>query len=213
MTWWGHILFLACLASLVHLHDSWKPTRHSSHADKVLSIREVGAALGISAEVIAKGSLLASAAFVIQGRPAKAATSPEGDLYERFRSNNPTIYKPGIKISDVFYPTWFQGKWNVESVCTDVSAPLGIDAFGGQGAFSRAKKDVNTALKYDSIFKAFGDTVVGDRLYNVEQIAIASMGENSVYDDSQRSMDLASRIRLVLSPPAANVRPLLRIQH
>ena len=39
---------------------------------------------------------------------------------------------------------------------------------------------------YAPTVEDLGDVIVADRLYNVEQIAIASMGENSVLDDSQQ---------------------------
>ncbi len=47
--------------------------------------------------------------------------------------------------------------------------------------------------------------VIADRLYNVEQIAQATMGVNSIVDDAQDSSDLARNLKLIISPPSSNV--------
>jgi hypothetical protein len=38
--------------------------------------------------------------------------------------------------------------------------------------------------------------IISDRLYNVEQIALASMGKESIVDDYQKDTDLARRLSL-----------------
>lgn len=62
-----------------------------------------------------------------------------------------------------------------------------------------AEKDLKSVLAYPVLFKALmpdqaitvastgiTNTIISDRLYNVEQIALASMGPNSIIDDVQK---------------------------
>jgi hypothetical protein len=86
---------------------------------------------------------------------------------------------------DIFYPSWFVGTWNVESVLTDVQAPCGVELFGGSAAFERAKTDIGKekALGYESRFlPTDSGNAVADREFNVKSIARAAMGQNSVID-------------------------------
>jgi len=125
-------------------------------------------------------------------------------LSERAYSADAGSYEPGVKSSDVFYPAEFLGKWNVTSTFTDCCAPLGVEVFGGQTAFDSVQKDVNSTLNYLAIFKnGSNGTIIADRLYNVEHIAEASMGKNSILNDAQLDGDLAKRLRLTISPPTS----------
>ena len=45
------------------------------------------------------------------------------------------------------------------------------------------------------------DFCIADRLYNVEQIALSSIGPNSILDDSQNSKNTADELRLLIRPP------------
>jgi hypothetical protein len=90
----------------------------------------------------------------------------------------------------------FEGKWTACSIFEAVEAPLGDELFGGRTVLAAAEKDLKSELCYFTRFKSvpspFPDggtddrVIIGDRLYNVEQIAIASMGKNSIVDDVQK---------------------------
>jgi hypothetical protein len=80
-----------------------------------------------------------------------------------------------------------------------VDAPLGEEVFGGKPVLTAAQKDLESKLAYPVLFKTLtpdqisavastgiSGTVISDRLYNVEQIALASMGPNSIIDDAQK---------------------------
>ena len=94
----------------------------------------------------------------------------------------------------------FEGRWEACSVFDAVEAPLGEEVFGGKPVLNAAEKDLTSKLSYPVLFKTLnseqaaivqGSTgitnkVISDRLYNVEQIALASMGPNSIIDDAQK---------------------------
>lgn len=93
----------------------------------------------------------------------------------------------------------FEGRWEASSVFDAVDAPLGEEVFGGKPVLKAAEKDLQSKLAYPVLFKTLmadqipavvsagiTNTVISDRLYNVEQIALASMGPNSVIDDAQK---------------------------
>lgn len=146
-------------------------------------------------------------------RASRAAIDSSNDsnfddyLTRRVVSSDADNYRPGIQIADIFYPQYFAGKWNVTSYITRVEAPLGAIAFGGQSrldAVAQEIKNDGSPLSYFAKFNNFGGNVIADRLYNVEQIAIASMGPDSVIDDFQSNNNLANNIRLTISPKDAN---------
>eukprot|EP01041_Mallomonas_annulata_P001438 gene1438-2768_t len=156
------------------------------------------------------------AAFALTGpkevkRKAIAAKAVESLLLKsnsylgrRASSMDSLEYKTGVSSDDVYYPIDFQGKWNVSSIFREVTAPLGVEVFGGQPVFDAALKDVNSSLNYVAKFKPGpNDTTICDRLYNVEQIAEASMGLNSILNDAQLDDNLARRLRLTISPPSS----------
>ena len=94
----------------------------------------------------------------------------------------------------------FEGRWEACSVFDAVEAPLGEEVFGGKPVLSAAEKDLTSKLSYPVLFKTLNseqaaivasstgitNKVISDRLYNVEQIALASMGPNSIIDDAQK---------------------------
>ena len=93
----------------------------------------------------------------------------------------------------------FEGRWEASSVFDAVEAPLGEEVFGGKSVLGAAEKDLKSVLAYPVLFKALmpdqaitvastgmSNTIISDRLYNVEQIALASMGPNSIIDDAQK---------------------------
>ena len=80
-----------------------------------------------------------------------------------------------------------------------MDAPLGEEVFGGKPVLQAAQKDLQSKLSYPVLFKnlnpeqaaavastGINNKVISDRLYNVEQIALASMGPNSIIDDAQK---------------------------
>lgn len=135
----------------------------------------------------------------------KESTTDSSYLHNRGLSSDSSVYEPGIQDSDVFYPVSFTGKWNVSSVFRNVFAPLGPEVFGGENIYNSALQQLNTTLVYASRFKDYNETAaINDRLYNVEQIAEAAMGKNSIINDAQSSDDLAVRLQLAISPPVSN---------
>ena len=120
--------------------------------------------------------------------PADSTTLPAGLLDARVTENvlSPPPY--GMEGTDVFYPSWFGGSWNVYSECTSVSAPCGIALFGGNSTYQAAQRDIGpqAALKYESRFLTLADKsqTIADREFNVRSIAREAMGANSVVDVS-----------------------------
>ena len=55
----------------------------------------------------------------------------------------------------------FEGKWMITSKCTSVSAPLGVDAFGGKAVYESALKDVNGSISYASKFNRMSEAKEG----------------------------------------------------
>lgn len=93
----------------------------------------------------------------------------------------------------------FAGRWEALSVFDVVDAPLGDEVFGGKPVLTAAQKDLESKLSYPVLFRTLSPdqilsvasigingSVISDRLYNVEQIALASMGPNSIIDDAQK---------------------------
>lgn len=91
----------------------------------------------------------------------------------------------GMERSDVFYPAWFQGTWNVASKTTAVEAPCGLALFGTNATYTSAQAEVGTTLRYQSRFVGTANDAndcLADREYNVQSIAKAALGVNSVMD-------------------------------
>jgi len=113
-----------------------------------------------------------------------SSVSENGRLLEsRVRDNalNPPPY--GMEDTDIYYPSWFAGKWNVRSETKSVEAPCGIPLFGGNTTYDIAMKDVGNVLKYQSRFlSSQNNKVVADREYNVRSISKVTLGENAIVD-------------------------------
>lgn len=97
-------------------------------------------------------SAIVTSLIYASSNPAQAIEM-KNILSSRLLSGGVDAYRPGITESDVFYPSWFLGKWNVTSTLTDVQAPLGENAFGGRNTFDRARNDTGNALIYSSRFR------------------------------------------------------------
>lgn len=92
-------------------------------------------------------------------------------------------------------------------------APCGISLFGGNYTYTKAQREIGTALTYKSRFipgssstttsSVSDDTpnMIADREYNVVEIAKSAMGSNSVL-----SVPLSSpnKVSVILSPTGAN---------
>eukprot|EP01035_Chromulina_nebulosa_P017399 gene17399-22948_t len=102
---------------------------------------------------------------------------PVDFISNRYKNKEINRIHPGLSDNDLYFPDWFVGKWNVSSYLRNVEAPIDIETFGGR--------------------------VITERLYNVEQIAMAAMGENSIIDDYQPGYDITKNIRLVLASPVS----------
>ena len=126
------------------------------------------------------------------------------DWNKRLRSGNAQMLPRGvIQAPDVYYPTYMSGLWNTTSTGTGFTAPLGEKLFGGPSAIRAAERDMNDTLIYPSQFSSLTDgsgRVIADRLFNVKSIAVASMGEGAVFDESQPDSNPARRLHLGLAP-------------
>jgi hypothetical protein len=104
--------------------------------------------------------------------------------------------------SDIYYPDYFQGVWNVLSTTKEIQAPCGILLFGGNNTFSRAQEEVNTCLSYKARFVQSSDQrIIADREYNVVEIAKAAMGETAVLDVP---VSTPNKVSVILAPSGAN---------
>lgn len=77
-------------------------------------------------------------------------------LATRFYGKGIDKYNPGLTSNDIYYPKWFEGKWNCNSTCVDIAAPLGNLSFGGSRAYERALLELNTSLIYNAKFRQEG---------------------------------------------------------
>jgi hypothetical protein len=94
---------------------------------------------------------------------------------------------------DIYYPDWFQGTWQVASTTQAVSAPCGRALFGSNATWTAAQAEIGSTLVYDARFVSTTTTTapppqqstvawIADRSYNVQSIAQAALGRNSVMD-------------------------------
>ena len=149
-----------------------------------------------------------SATLPISQAPLSRKANKDINLAQRVLETDSIAYEPGIKESDIFYPSWFSGIWVSNSTCTGIASPLGLAAFGGQRAYRAALNDVNQSLIYDVFFtpsQIEEGRIIADRLKNVESIARASIGFNSVVESKQPDTDFARRLHVVLSPPGGDI--------
>jgi hypothetical protein len=151
--------------------------------------RAVAASTNAAFKLCSSIVVSAGSASIIGNSRVLAAEVP-AILRDRAAGDDGGQFRPGITATDVFYPDWFSGKWNVSSTFDTISAPLGVEVFGGQPVFDAAQQDLGSAIYYISKFRAgvspsAATVIISDRLYNVEQIAIASMGQSAIVDDFQ----------------------------
>jgi len=142
--------------------------------------------------------------------PANAAevdviTQLQNSLEERLANSNAMSPSYGMEISDIFYPSSFQGSWNVLSKTVDIIAPCGYELFtGGDKGYKNAVKEItdpNNDLRYRARFIPSGDedgTCIADREYNAKEIAKAAMGDYSVIDTPVAQ---PNRYSCLLAPP------------
>jgi hypothetical protein len=147
-------------------------------------------------------------------------------LERRVQSNiiNPPSY--GMEGTDIFYPSWFAGTWQVSSTTQDVQAPLGVALFGGNVTYQTAKQDVGNVLTYQCRFITSADSsstissssstgrgdistmnVIADRDFNVRSIATVALGENSVVDVSTATPNKFSCLILAPSSSSSSSSP------
>lgn len=147
-------------------------------------------------------AFLTSAVLVGRSSIANAADLllEPGLLDARVSENllNPPPY--GMEANDISYPSWLAGVWTVESTTQDVLAPCGVTLFGGNATYQNARKDIGTALRYESRFVQQGTVVVADRAFNVQSIAKAAIGPNSVVDIPRAT---PNQLSCILAPPGA----------
>ena len=160
-------------------------------------------------------STLVSSSTVSNNAIAESSLDlPNGLLESRVLENvlSPPPYE--MESSDIFYPSYFNGVWDVQSTTKDIIAPCGITLFGGNYTYNKAQEEVGTTLTYKSRFipttnNAIDDnnnmssskSIIADREFNVVEIAKSAMGNNAVLD-----VPLASpnKVSVILSPNKAN---------
>lgn len=132
-------------------------------------------------------------------------TQLQNSLEERSINNSLAAPSYGLEISDIFYPSSFQGSWNALSKTADIIAPCGFQLFtGGESGYNNA---VQSEIKdhNDLIYKARfisgqeENTCVADREYNAKEIAKAAMGDYSVIDTPVAT---PNRYSCLLAPPS-----------
>lgn len=114
----------------------------------------------------------------------------ESRVYEKDNNFSPPSYT--MELSDIFYPKWFIGIWNVTSKTDSIIAPCGISLFGSNVSYQKAMSEIGTDLKYTTRFLPIVTTnnnnnennlptnAIADREYNIISIAQAAMGMNSI---------------------------------
>jgi hypothetical protein len=83
-----------------------------------------------------------------------------------------TLVDLGPGAPDIFYPSYFEGRWASSSTTVAVEAPCGALLFGGERNLEAARLEVGTAVEYGTLFfrdgrpKAAG-AIVADRPFNI----------------------------------------------
>ena len=120
---------------------------------------------------------------------------------ERVRSLDENAYRPGIKDRDVFYPEWLDGAWFTNSTLVEVSAPLGVEVFGGQFLFEKARREIGSSLLYQTKFihdLEDQSLLISDRLSNIQSISKASIGDSTQILPLNSPKDFANKLALRL---------------
>eukprot|EP01023_Acetabularia_acetabulum_P048523 TRINITY_DN5136_c0_g1_i17.p1 TRINITY_DN5136_c0_g1~~TRINITY_DN5136_c0_g1_i17.p1 ORF type:complete len:317 (-),score=59.65 TRINITY_DN5136_c0_g1_i17:162-1112(-) len=94
--------------------------------------------------------------------------------------------KVGGGPADLFFPTPFQGVWEVDSVLVDTKTPLGEEFVPDLRALARARnEDLNKVLHYKIAFRENSQNqVILDRTYNTAKLVEAYFGNK--YNFQQR---------------------------
>lgn len=155
--------------------------------------------------------------------PLDNDTLETGLLESRVLENllSPPTY--GMEASDVYYPDYFNGVWQVKSYTKSIQAPCGIVLFGGNVTYTKALEEIHAPpLSYKARFIPSSNTYtttattaaasiasIADREYNVKEIANAAMGYNSVLDVilSPSSSTLKSSTSSSYSSSSSNSMP------
>ena len=97
----------------------------------------------------------------------------------------------GLQVSDIFYPSWFKGLWDVSSKTVDITAPCGPTLFGGMYQ-TTVDKEVGQSIQYKARFvsSSSNDDIIADREYNVQSIVSATMMSSSSSNDGSPIMDI-----------------------
>lgn len=117
---------------------------------------------------------------------AAATSTTNGPLMEYMKERvlSPDVSKManigGLQVSDIFYPSWFKGVWDVSSKTLDIAAPCGPTLFGGMYQ-STVDKEVGQSIQYKARFLSSNDdtSIIADREYNVQSIVSATMKDGS----------------------------------
>lgn len=168
----------------------------------------------IATSTSSKSSTAMNNNFIL-AQPPDSVNFPTGLLESRVLENVYSYPQYGMESIDIFYPTWFYGTWNVASTTTSIEAPLGRSVFGSNATYQSALAEIGTTLHYESRFIDVGasrrpgddgttttttTTIIADRGYNVQSIATAALGRNSVVDIPFVS---ANKLTAILSPIGA----------
>jgi hypothetical protein len=144
-----------------------------------------------------------TAALLIQPQLTYAEDDPSAFYELRVRSFDSNEYRPGVKGTDVFYPASFNGIWKTQSIFRDVSAPLGIEIFGGRAIFEKTRSDLDTAIDYETAFRRdFNDDelIISDRFENVKKITEASVGSSTSIRSLNSPEEFSSQLQLEIIP-------------
>ena len=94
-------------------------------------------------KVLAQIAALSSYTLSIQSANAEEdiITQLQNSLEERSVENSLAASSYGLEVPDIYYPSSFQGSWNVLSKTTDIIAPCGFQLFtGGESGYNNAVK-------------------------------------------------------------------------
>jgi hypothetical protein len=108
---------------------------------------------------------------------------------------------------DLYYPQFFLGKWNVESVLMDVNFPNGPEAVADASAALRAEKeDKGRIIKYSVLFIEDGrGHVVSDRRFNTASLLSLYTAYNADELSSMVEWDVKNPGRLNLRMPTTYI--------
>lgn len=148
---------------------------------------------------------LVPGALLLLPQHCQAGERGQSGFYEaRVRSLEANSYRPGVKGRDVFYPRWLEGTWSTNSTLVEVAAPLGLEVFGGQFSYEKARRDIGSSLLYKTKFiDDFEDQrqLISDRFANVEGISKAALGPSTKVIAQNSERDFPSSMVLRLLPP------------